>query len=250
MRTPERVEEISWPGLDTEALDTLEREHQADPLARLDGVEVRGGRDRTTSPAHSRSSAMERGRQRERLAQSALRLDDDVDVDRADLQPDASLPQERQPGRSEDVALVEAALSVRRPPSGGRRGRPRSRRERPAESRVAVLEHRLAVRDQHTLDRELEQGRKSVAELGVATPGGSHDSGTGRRRRTRRRGGRPRGRAPRAPAPTARPRSRAPLGSASTPAGSRSPGRKTFARRPARRSIGARARDAAWSRPR
>ena len=40
----ERVEDVGGPGLDAEALDALEREHEADALAGLDRVEVGRGR--------------------------------------------------------------------------------------------------------------------------------------------------------------------------------------------------------------
>ena len=75
----ERVEDVGGPRLDAEALDALEREHEADALARLDEVEI-GPLEHLHDPilvlAHR---SMERRDHRERLAQRPLRLDGDVD---------------------------------------------------------------------------------------------------------------------------------------------------------------------------
>ena len=48
-----------------------------------------------------------------RLAERALRLHDEVDVDRAHLEADAALLEQRQPRLREDVRLAEAPLAVR-----------------------------------------------------------------------------------------------------------------------------------------
>ena len=52
----QRVEDLRRPGLDAEALDPLEREQQPDPLAGLDGVEVRAVLTCTTRSAFSWSA--------------------------------------------------------------------------------------------------------------------------------------------------------------------------------------------------
>ena len=56
----------------------------------------------------------------------ALGLHDDVDVDRADLEADTTLLEQRQPGLREDVRSRRAVARGRRAPSAGRRARPRS----------------------------------------------------------------------------------------------------------------------------
>ncbi len=106
------MEHVGRPGLDTEALDAFEGEHEPDPLAGLDGVEVRRNRDLRQALGALAKGAVERGHHRERLSQRPLGLDGDVDVDRAHLECDAALLEKRKPRRGEHVALAEAALAV------------------------------------------------------------------------------------------------------------------------------------------
>ena len=108
----ERVKHVRGPRLDAEALDSLEREHEADALAGFGRVQVGCARHLRDATRVLGERAVERGDLRERLAERPLRLHDDVDVDRADLEPDAALLEERKPGRREDVALAEPPLAV------------------------------------------------------------------------------------------------------------------------------------------
>ena len=65
----ERVEDVRRPDLDPEALDALERQHEADPLAGLDAVEIRRGLDLDDPVAVLAHRPVERRDERERLAQ-------------------------------------------------------------------------------------------------------------------------------------------------------------------------------------
>ena len=115
---------------------------------------------------------------------------------------------------------------------------------------MATLEHRLAVRDEHAVDGELQQGREGVAELGVTHSGreprlGAHADAARRvaekdvPRDERGVHGEPEHDLRRAAARQGLDARRQPVA------------RPEHAdRSPARRSIAARARDAAWSRPR
>ena len=100
--------QISTPKHSTPSSD----EQQPDPLAGLDAVEIRRGLDLHDPVAVLAHRPVERGDERERLAQRALRLHRDVHVDRADLEPDATLLEERQPRAREDVRLAEPPLAV------------------------------------------------------------------------------------------------------------------------------------------
>ena len=77
---------VSTPKL----LDALEREDEPDPLAGLDGVEVGCRADVRDALAVLAERTMKRRDLPERLAQRALGLHGDVDVDRAHLEPDAA----------------------------------------------------------------------------------------------------------------------------------------------------------------
>ena len=108
----ELVKDVGRPRLDAELLDALQREHEPDPLAGLDRVEV-GRRAHVGDPLPVLAErAVERGDLPERLAQRALGLHGDVDVDRAHLQPDTARLELRQPRTREDVALAEPVLAV------------------------------------------------------------------------------------------------------------------------------------------
>ena len=108
----ERVEDVRGPGLDAEALDALEREHQPQPLARLDAGEVGSVAHLEDAVGVLGDRAVERRHHRQRLAQRPLGLHGDVDVDRADLEADAALLEQREPRPREDVRLAEPALAV------------------------------------------------------------------------------------------------------------------------------------------
>ena len=66
-----RVEDVRGPGLDAEALDALEREHETDPLAGLDEVEVR----RRPRPARRRPAFSRSARWNDATIESASRSD-------------------------------------------------------------------------------------------------------------------------------------------------------------------------------
>ena len=108
----ELPERLGGPELVTELLDALEGEHQADLLAPLDGLEIVGGAYLQHPVAVLAHGAEEARRLTERLAEGSLRLSLELDEDRADLQPDASGLEQRQPGAAERARLAEAELAV------------------------------------------------------------------------------------------------------------------------------------------
>ena len=109
---PELPERLGRPRLVAELLDAFEREHQPDPLAALDRVEV-GCRPDLHNPLGALADGTEQaGRLAERLAERALGLPLELDEDRADLQPDAAGLEQRQPRPGERARLAEAQLAV------------------------------------------------------------------------------------------------------------------------------------------
>ena len=108
----ERVEHVGGPRLDPEALHTLERKHQPQAVAGSDRVEIGGARHLDDAVGVLGDRAVERGNHGERLAECALGLDDDVDVYRADLEPDTTPLEQRQPRLREHPGLAEPSLAV------------------------------------------------------------------------------------------------------------------------------------------
>ena len=109
---PELPERLRRPELVAELLDALEREHEPDPVAGREPVEV-GGRPHLHDPLRVfRNGAVEAGRLAERLAEGPLGLAFELDEDRADLQADAAGLEQRQPGAGERALLAEAELAV------------------------------------------------------------------------------------------------------------------------------------------
>ena len=108
----ELPERLGGPHLVAELLDALEREHQPDPLAALDRVEV-GCRPNLHNPLGILADGTEQaGRLAERLAERALGLALELDEDRAHLQPDAAGLEQGQPRPGERARLAEAQLAV------------------------------------------------------------------------------------------------------------------------------------------
>ena len=108
----ELPERLGGPGLVAELLDAFEREHQPDPLAALDRVEV-GGRPDLDDPLGVLADGAEQARRlAERLAERALGLPLELDEDRAHLQPDAAGLEQRKPRARERARLAEAQLAV------------------------------------------------------------------------------------------------------------------------------------------
>ncbi len=108
----ELPERLGGPELVAELLDALERQHQPDPLAPLDGVEVGGGANLQQSVGALAHGAQEARRLAERLAQRAFRLALELDEDGADLEADTAGFEQREPGARERPALAEAELAV------------------------------------------------------------------------------------------------------------------------------------------
>ena len=109
---PELPERLGRPRLVAELLDALEREHQPDPLAALDRVEV-GCRPDLHNPLGALADGTEQaGRLAERLAERALGLPLELDEDRAHLQPDAAGLEQGEPRPGERARFAEAQLAV------------------------------------------------------------------------------------------------------------------------------------------
>ena len=108
----ELPEEVGCRDLVPERLDPLEGEHQPDPLAALDRVEVRLRPHREDALGVLAHRVLESGHLAERLAQAPLGLELELDEDRADLQADVAGLEQRQPRLCEDVRLAEPVLAV------------------------------------------------------------------------------------------------------------------------------------------
>ncbi len=109
---PELPEEVGRRNLVSERLDSLEGEHQADPLASLDHVEIRLRPHQQHALGVLAHGVVEGGDLTERLAQRPLGLELEVDVDGADLQADTAGFEQRQPCLREHVRLAEPVLAV------------------------------------------------------------------------------------------------------------------------------------------
>ena len=109
----ELPEEVGCRDLVAERLDALEGEHQPDPLAALDRVEIRLRPHRQDALGVLAHGVVESGHLAERLAQAPLRLELELDEDRADLKADAAGLEQRQPRLREHVRLAEPVLAVR-----------------------------------------------------------------------------------------------------------------------------------------
>ena len=124
---PELPERLGGPDLVAELLDALERQHQADPLASRDGLEVGRRPDLEHAVGALAGGPQETGRLAECLAQGALRLALELDEDRAHLQADAAGLEQRQPRAREGAASRRSGARGSRARAAGRGGRPRSR---------------------------------------------------------------------------------------------------------------------------
>ena len=108
----ELPERLGRPRLVAELLDAFEREHQPDPLAALDRIEV-GRRPDLHDPLGALADGTEQaGRLAERLAERALGLPLELDEDRAHLQPDAAGLEQGEPRPGEGARFAEAQLPV------------------------------------------------------------------------------------------------------------------------------------------
>ena len=108
----ELPERLRRPELVAELLDTLERQHQPDPLAALDGVEVGGRANLQHAVGVLAHRAQQARRLAEGLAQRSLRLALELDEDGADLQADAAGLEQGQPRPGKGASLAVAELAV------------------------------------------------------------------------------------------------------------------------------------------
>jgi len=108
----ELPERLRGPGLVAERLDPFEGEHQPDPVAPSDVVEVRRGADLDEPVGRLANGPEEAGGLPEGLAQRPLRLTIQVDEDGAHLKAHIPGFEQRQPGAGERLALAEVELAV------------------------------------------------------------------------------------------------------------------------------------------
>ena len=117
IRRPSSPEEVCRRDLVPERLGSFESEHQPDPLAALDRVEIAFVRTARTRSAFSRTAWWSAVTWRSASRRLPLRLELQLDEDRTDLKPDAAGFEQRQPRLREHVRLAEPVLAVARAPS-------------------------------------------------------------------------------------------------------------------------------------
>ena len=110
----ELPEDVRDPWVVAQRLDAFEREHEPDSVAALDRVEIRAASaPPATRSGFSRTAWWSAVTWRSASRRRSLRLELELDEDRADLQADAAGLEQRQPRLREDVRLAEPVLAVR-----------------------------------------------------------------------------------------------------------------------------------------